>query len=154
MKSILRFSILLTVILGWAGCEKETRTEGDPAPPVSEVPAITLGSMATDYNEFDDVVLKVNYIDGDGDIGYANADSSVVFVTDNRDDILFTFHVPPLSPEGVEVPIQGTLNVVIENVVLLNQTGSSETVTFTVQMVDRAGNWSNNVTTPTLTINP
>ncbi len=143
---------LFAALLG--ACEKEKHIEGDPLPPVSEVPAITLGPMPSSYDEFDDVVLKVNYIDGDGDIGYANADSSVVFVTDNRDDIHFKFHVPPLSPDGVEVPIQGTLNVVVENVVLLNQSGSSETVTFTVRMVDRAGNWSNEVTTPTLTVNP
>lgn len=135
-------------------CEKEERIVGDPTPAVSEVPAISLGSMASTYNEFDDITVFVNYTDGNGDIGFANADSSVVYVTDNRDDILFMFHVPPLSPEDTEVIIEGTLEVVIENVVLLNQSGTAETTTFTVQLVDRAGNWSNEATTPTLTINP
>ena len=135
-------------------CEKEERITGDPTPAVSQAPQITLGSMPTSYEEFDDITLYVNYTDGDGDIGFANADSSVVYVTDNRDDIQFAFHVPPLSPDGEEVIIQGTLEVVVENVVLLNQSGTSETTTFTVELVDRAGNWSNSATSPEITINP
>lgn len=149
--------IIVAVLLGGSllfSCEKEERIVGDPTPPVSEVPAISLGSMATSYNEFEDITLFVNYTDGNGDIGFSNADSSVVYVTDNRDDIQFAFHVPPLAPDGEEVIIQGTLEVVVENVVLLNQSGTAETTTFTVQLVDRAGNWSNEATTPTLTINP
>lgn len=154
MKALKSYTALLLTLAMFSACEKEERIIGDPTPPVNNVPEISLGSMPTTYNEFDDIVLKVNYLDGDGDIGYANADSAVVYATDNRDDILFTFHVPPLSPDGVEVPIQGTLEVVVENVVLLNQNGTAETTTFTVQLVDRAGNWSNEATTPTLTINP
>lgn len=137
-----------------ASCNKEERITDDPTPPVSNVPAISLGTMPATYNEFDDITLFVNYQDGDGDIGFANADSAVVYATDNRDDILFTFHVPPLSPDGVEVTIQGTLEIVVENVVLLNQSGNAETTTFTVKLIDRSGNWSNEVTSPTLTINP
>jgi hypothetical protein len=154
MKILKIFGSALLAILLWTACEKEERIPADPTPPVSNVPAISLGSMPTTYNQFDDVTLFVNYQDGDGDIGFADADSAVVFVTDNRDDILFTFHVPPLTPDGVEVTIQGTLEVVVENVILLNQSGTAETTTFTVQLIDRAGNWSNEVTTPTLTINP
>jgi len=146
-------TITFCLLLGVA-CNKEERITGDPSPSVSNVPAISLGSMSATYSEFDDITLFVNYEDGNGDIGFADADSAVVYATDNRDEILFTFHVPPLSPEGVEVTIQGTVEIVVENVVLLNQSENAETTTFTVQMVDRAGNWSNEVTTPTLTINP
>ncbi len=136
-------------------CEKETeRIPGDPAPEVSPVPAISIGIMETTYNAFDDIIIPVQYIDGDGDIGFSNADSNVVFVTDNRADIKFTFHVPPLSPDEVEVPIQGNLNVVMENVPLLNPNGTAETTTFTIKLIDRAGNLSNEVTTPVITINP
>jgi hypothetical protein len=52
------------------------------------------------------------------------------------------------------VAIQGLLNVVMENVPLLGTQGDAETTTFTVRIVDRAGNASNEATTPTITINP
>lgn len=154
MRALKKFACILIVGLICIACEKEERIPGDPIPQVSDIPSISLGSMPTSYNQFDDVTLFVNYQDGDGDIGFANADSAVVFVTDNRDDILFTFHVPPLTPDGTEVTIQGTLEVVVENVVLLNSSATAETTTFTVQLIDRSGHWSNEVTTPQLTINP
>jgi hypothetical protein len=148
------------IILFWVvsslvvmSCKKEELKTTDPLPTVSHVPAILLGTMATTYNQFDDVVLYVNYIDGNGDLGFEDADTPVVYVTDNRNGIEFNFHVQPLSPPGVEIAIQGQLQVVIENVILLSQSNSSETVTFSVKIIDRAGNWSNLVTTPVLTIN-
>jgi hypothetical protein len=109
--------------------------------------------MAVTYNQFDDIVLYVNYIDGNGDLGFDDADTPVVYVTDNRNNIEFSFHVQPLSPPGVDIAIQGQLQVAIENVILLSQSNSSEQVTFTVKLIDRAGNWSNLVTTPVLTVN-
>jgi hypothetical protein len=148
-------ALAIFVALNCVSCEKETeRIPGDPLPPVSIVPAISIGSMEVNYTAFDDIVIPVNYIDGDGDIGFSNADSSVVFVTDNRADIEFQFHVPPLAPDGSQVAIQGLLNVVMENVPLLGTEGDAETTTFTVRIVDRAGNASNEATTPTITINP
>lgn len=154
MNILKKFCGLVLAILLWTACEKEERIPGDPAPPVSDIPSISLGSMPATYNQYDDITLFVNYQDGDGDIGFGDADSAVVFVTDNRDDILFTFHVPPLTPDGVEVAIQGTLEVVVENVILLNQSGLAETTSFTVHLIDRAGHLSNEVTTTQLTINP
>lgn len=148
---IVFFWVLSALLI--SSCEKEEIKPTDPLPAVSNVPAISLGSMASAYNQFDDVVLYVNYIDGNGDLGFDDADTPVVYVTDNRNDIEFNFHVQPLSPPGVEIAIQGQLQVVIENIILLSQSNSSETVTFSVKLIDRAGNWSNLVTTPILTIN-
>jgi hypothetical protein len=147
---IIFFLVLSLVIMS---CEKEEFKPADPLPTVSHVPSISLGTMAITYNQFDDVVLYVNYTDGNGDLGFEDADTPVVYVTDNRNDIEFNFHVQPLSPPGVEIAIQGQLQVVVENVILLSQSNPSETVTFSVKIIDRAGNWSNLVTTPVLTIN-
>lgn len=139
--------------LVFTACEKEEIKPSDPLPTVSLVPVISLGNMPDSYTQFDDVVLYLNYIDGNGDLGFEDADTPVVYVTDNRNDIELNFHVQPLSPPGVEIAIQGQLEVVVENVILLSQSNSSETVTFSVKIIDRAGNWSNLVTTPVLTIN-
>jgi len=149
-----RFSALILVFgLISFSCEKESIKESDPLPPISSVPSITLGSMATTYNQFDDIELKVNYIDGNGDLGVSDADTPVIFVTDNRNNIELNFHLLPLAPEGANIAIQGQLQVMVENIILLDQANTSETLTFTVKIVDRAGNWSNSVTTPTITIN-
>jgi len=152
MRNIFYWMILMTAMVSFS-CEKETIKETDPLPPISHVPAISLGSMATTYNQFDDIELKVNYIDGNGDIGFSDADTPVIYVTDNRSNIELNYHLQPLAPEGANIAIQGQLQVMVENVILLNQANSSETLTFTVKIIDRAGNWSNAVTTPVITIN-
>ena len=154
MRKLLTYSGFLCLFAVLAACEKEERISGEPSAPISPVPEIWLGNMPLQYSQFDDVTIPVNYRDGDGDIGFANADSAVVFVTDNRADLLITFHVPPLAPPDANVAITGKLEVVVENIILLNTSGNPETTTFSVRLRDRAGNWSNEVVTPQLTIQP
>lgn len=147
-----KFSWVILFALAFTACEKEVEP-GDPLPEISHVPEISFGTIATTYNQFDDIVLKINYIDGDGDLGFENADTPVVFIVDTRDDIELNYHVPPLSPIGVDISIQGELQIVVENIILLDQNNTSETLTFTARIVDRAGNFSNVVTTSQITVN-
>jgi hypothetical protein len=54
-------------------------------------------------------------------------------------------------PTGTMCPIQGTLEFQINSTFILGN-AQQETTTFNIQIKDRAGNWSNVVTTPTITI--
>lgn len=141
------------LVLLFFSCKKEQGNE--PLPAISDNPEITSVSVsATSINQFSDLLINVNYIDGNGDLGTTDADVKSIFVTDSRDNtIVHEFHLQPLAPEGQSVSIQGTLKINIENVILLSQANNSETVRFSVYIVDRAGNLSNTTQTSNITIN-
>lgn len=141
------------LVLLFFSCKKQKTNL--PLPVISNNPEITSVSVsATSINQFSDLLINVNYIDGNGDLGTADADVKSIFVTDSRDNtIVHEFHLQPLAPEGQSVAIQGTLKVNIENVILLSQLNNSEMVRFSVYLVDRAGNVSNTAQTSNITIN-
>jgi hypothetical protein len=135
-------------------CKKKDNTP-QPNPPLSKIPVISIESLSASSIKAltDTLTIRVKYTDGDGDIGFAEADSAVIYVTDNRFPITMGYHVPPLSPNGATLSITGILPVVVKNIILQNGSGA-EQVTFSVKLRDRAGNWSNVVTTGAVTVLP
>ena len=133
-------------------CKKE---EGNnPLPTISNTPEIELSNTSSvSINQFDDVVLSVKYIDGNGDLGEPDADKKSIFVVDNRDTtIVLEFHLQPLAPLDQSFAIQGVLQVNVESIVLLDQSNATELVNYSIYIKDRAGNKSNVVITPTILI--
>lgn len=150
MIKLLYIPILVLLLFS---CKKQQSNE--PLPTISDNPEITSVSVSTtSINQFSDLLINVNYIDGNGDLGTVDADVKSIFVTDSRDNtIIYEFHLQPLAPEGQSIAIQGTLKVNIENVILLSQTNNSEAVRFSIYVIDRAGNVSNTAQTSNITIN-
>lgn len=150
MIKLLYIPILVLLLFS---CKKQQSNE--PLPTISDNPEITSVSVSTtSINQFSDLLINVNYIDGNGDLGTVDADVKSIFVTDSRDNtIIHEFHLQPLAPEGQSIAIQGTLKVNIENVILLSQANNSETVRFSIYVVDRAGNVSNTAQTSNITVN-
>ncbi len=146
--------LVALAILGFTACKKKDNTP-EVNPPLSKIPAISLESISTNTIKAlsDTLTIRIKYTDGDGDIGFANADSAVVYVTDNRFPITMSYHVPPLSPNNAIVSITGILPVVVKNIILQNGSGP-EQATFSVKLRDRSGNWSNVVTTGSITVTP
>lgn len=137
-------------------CTKTEVIESEVNPPLSPVPKISI----TQVNPLqvtalqDPVTFHIFYQDGDGDLGFYEGDSLSLFITDDRINIAQGFYVPPLSPSGAEVAIQGTLKVQLDNTILIDTSSSSETVTFSIRIKDRAGHWSNTVTSEPVTVIP
>lgn len=149
MKNIFLYVLVIAFTFS---CKKE---EGnDPLPTVSNTPTIELSNTSsTSINQFDDVLLSINYTDGDGDLGEPNADTKSIFVTDSRDNtIVHEYHLQPLAPLDDAFAIQGTLVVTVENVILLDQANTSENVTFRIYIKDRAGNKSNTISSPSIKV--
>jgi hypothetical protein len=144
---------MLGGILSTTSCKKET-LGNDPLPPVSDTPSITLKSVVpmTVTQLQDPIEFTISYLDGNGDLGYYEADSNSVFVTDNRFPLTEGFQVQPLAPAGADISIQGELVITLDDVILEDSTNASEQATFTIQMRDRAGNWSNAVTSGVVTV--
>ena len=134
-------------------CKKEKGNE--PLPDVSNTPSIELSkTSSTNINQFDDVVFTVKYTDGNGDLGETDPDTYSIFVTDKRDvSIIHKFHLQPLAPTDKSLAIQGNLKINIENIILLDQSNASENASFSIYIVDRAGNKSNTLNSPTIRVN-
>ncbi len=137
---------LICVSLLCSACKED---EG----PLELAPVLRIESVSpTTVRQFkDSITLVIFYEDLDGDLGSEDPDENVLSVKDSRLDIPDFYHVKPLAPVGTTVPIQGTLVVKLRSAFLLGN-GNSEQLTFTVRIQDRAGNFSQAVDSPTLTV--
>jgi hypothetical protein len=116
---------------------------------ISEAPSIELISInKTEVTEFvDSLVFTISYRDGDGNLGTESPDSTVIELRDNRDaeNLVFGYHLSPRSPNGSSLIVQGQLQIVLKNIIILNSANNSETTSFSIRIKDRAQNWSNTV---------
>ena len=136
-------SIVIVVLL--AACKKE-----EVMPSAPEIGFLSMSAQSV--HEFEQrVKVRFSYTDGDGDLGQNDPDDYTLWVKDARLEGTDGYHIPPLAPEDAEVPIQGELEVELNALFLLGNSGEEETH-YTMYVVDRAGNRSNEFTTGTITI--
>ena len=138
----------------WWGCKKYP--DSDPMPAISDIPELELVSVVptTVQPLSDSIVFTVRYTDGNGDLGFAHADSTSVELIDMRFPLTMRYHLQPLSPEGSDLILTGLLPIVLDNTILQNPNATQESASFQIRMKDRAGNWSNAVATPAITVLP
>lgn len=140
-----RLSLLIFLMPLLVGCAEDE--------PVSEVPEINFISATpqtlTAYS--DSLVVVIGYRDGNGDLGENNTDANNLFMEDSRNGVVYGFRVRQLAPDDASIAIEGQLNVRLGNVPIIGS-GNSETFTYTIHVVDRAGNESNRVTSSVITV--
>ena len=147
----------LFFLLFLSACTKETfeTIENDINPTVSSTPEITLlGVNTNEVTEYtDSLVFTIEFLDGDGDLGSEDPDHATIELIDQRDpeSLVFMYHLSPRAPDA-DIVIQGTIDIVLNNTIILDEANSSEATTFKIRIVDQAGNWSNEVETETITI--
>lgn len=141
----IKIPFLILVSICFLSCNKDSA--------VSSVPVIKfLDVNSTSIKEFkDSLLIRFEYTDADGDIGEENPDKNDLFIKDRRLANADYYFVKPLSPPGSEIKIKGIISVQIKNTFLLG-TGNSELTQFDIKLRDRAGNWSNSINTPNITI--
>ena len=142
MKKLL---IYISCLLFLVACKKEE--------PVNEIPEITFNSISetTVLNFQNSLQITLDYIDENGDIGYQDPDAYSLRVKDSRLEEFDWYHIPPLTPELEELNISGSFTVELNSLFVLGNSGQ-ETTTFTLQLKDRSGNWSNQITSPAVMI--
>jgi hypothetical protein len=129
------------------GCKEVVNTTGNPSPRIALVKI-----EPTTVKQFtDSLKITFTYEDGDGDLGFENADINSLEVQDERLQKTDTYYIPPLAPTDAKIRIKGQLTMNLRNVFLLG-TGNIETTSFTLRIKDRAGNFSNPIKTPEITI--
>ncbi len=138
---------ILSVWIVFSGCKKEDIV-ADP------IPFILIESVTpTNVIQFrDSVIVVLRYDDGDGDLGYFDPDSNALAVTDSRFQEPDYYFVKALAPDVEDdLHIRGTIRIGLTPPFILGS-GSQEVISYTIRIKDRAGNWSNAVITPDITI--
>jgi hypothetical protein len=170
MKYFRTFLIICVLGLLYASC---TKKENYPI-----IPAITYNSFTPfcSGSTTDSAYLRVNFTDGDGDIGYPQSDASApndfyivplfdsvgnfITITLPNDSILsFPYKIPYITPSGSDKELNGIIQINLENIFqeldqLVSELSShglvAHTFRFQVWIFDRAGHKSNVLTTPTV----
>ena len=129
-------------------CKKKEEPAPDP------IPTLELISISpSTVNEFtDSVLIKLRYTDKNGDLGDLSPDDRSLYVKDSRLPNADMYHVKPLAPvSGKNIPIEGELTVKLNSLFVLGA-GTVELTTLVIKMKDRAGNWTEELTSPQITI--
>lgn len=136
--------ILMACLLFW-GCKKDK--------PLPKAPTIELVSITpTSIVQFkDSVEVTIKYKDNDGDVGDVSPDTYSLMVKDSRLTNADWYHVQPLAPSGIELRIEGNISIRLNTLFLLGN-GNEEFSTLTIKLKDRAGNWSNELSSPAIAI--
>ena len=144
MKRIELIIIVASLVL--ASCKKDENE-------ITVYPEILFESIShSEVVQFENnVSISFSYKDGDGDLGYQDPDTYSLRIKDARLEDYDWFHIPPLTPDLLPLNIEGTFTVELQPLFLLGN-GNQETTTFTLQVKDRAGNWSNQLVTPVVLI--
>lgn len=140
-------AVVLLLVIIWAGCSKDSEDRTNPVP-VIEFVSVTPGTVQ-EYT--DSLTFTIYYRDGDGDLGENDADVKNLFLTDTRNQVTYKYRIQQLAPTGAAIPIEGNLNITLDNTAILD--GSvSETVTYDIYITDRAGNRSNTVSSDEIVV--
>ncbi len=154
------FPLFLT-ILGFASCVTA------PEYPVEPVIAFEQLNKSQIYQftngPLDSVVVQFSFTDGDGDLSSLTGDSVDIFLTDSRTDIQQGLSIPVIPEEGTGNGISGDVFLTIVNDIgiccilgnrfcVVDERLPIDTVSYSIQIVDRAGNLSNAIRTPPIQI--
>ena len=151
MRTIFQYAFLLALLSLLVGaCKKKEETQLDPVPFIK-----LLNTSPTSVVEFQDkIVFTISYKDDDGDLGFENPDSYSIYVKDDRLPEADQYYLKPMAPIGSLIPISGELPITLQSIFILGSGNIEETTVFSIRLHDRAGNWSNEVRSPVITITP
>lgn len=138
-------------------------------PDTPQIEFISFSNLTMDQSPLnsDTTVLSISFTDGDGDIGFDMGTSGEnIFIIDNRTNEVFDrFRAPAIPPQGANNGVSGEINMVLLNTCCVFPPEDSipncesplqyptNELTFTIYIEDRAGNKSNEIVTPPITLN-
>lgn len=121
---------------------------------ISEVPELKFISItpqnAVKYQ--DAIRITFEYTDGDGDLGENTPDVKNLFVTDNRNNVTYQLRMSQLAPTGSDIIIKGNYVLQLAPQDFVDDNNTSENITYSIYVVDRAGHQSNTIQTAQITV--
>lgn len=166
MRKSLRYFALLVTALIVITCVKPPDYPDEPV-----ITSVTVNrtsiAQASQSAPVDTLIITIGFTDGDGDLSDDDTEPNIVLV-DSRDSTVVPNRIPAINEQGTENGIRGEIRILIPN-----KTGGSKgiccifpdrrvcavdsrypinTYHYNIRIKDRAGNWSNEVETPDITI--
>lgn len=124
-------------------------------PDTPEIEFVGIRSTNPIPNQGDSVILVFTFKDGNGDLGKLNARDTVpnIFLTDRRYNIIDSqsYSIPNIPQKGSVPDISGTIEINLLSKMFCNPLFPGipfDTLVFDLRVRDRAGNFSNQITTP------
>lgn len=128
--------VLVTGVVFISSCKKSDEATNTPV-----ISDLTI-TPDTAVEFIDTLIISFKYVDRNGDLGEPNPNVNSISVKDSRLENPDWYHLKPLAPLDANVPIEGTLQIKLNNLFIIGN-APSETLNFTVQIQDREGNISN-----------
>lgn len=150
MKQIL-FLGLLTMTLIY-GCVEPPDYPIEPVIEFIEMnrTSVTAQTIPEDANrELDTLYITFSFTDGDGDLG--GGDTSNVFLIDSRlGNAGSSYFIDDIPSAGATNGISGEITVMIPEIFCFQNSAPRDSMTYTIQIVDKAGHSSNEIQTPSI----
>ncbi|GIV35183.1 MAG: hypothetical protein KatS3mg031_2718 [Chitinophagales bacterium] len=159
-----------------AGCSNPPDYPVEPVLKLVSLSRNVIYQNPTGSSPGDSVRVIFEFTDGDGDLGFENYQSEScnlcdtldcyehstlsLFLFDNRQPgCLIPYNLPYIPPRGSSDAISGTIDLVISSICCIKNSfpclpypGQTDTVIYSVQIRDRAGNRSSRLELPPITI--
>lgn len=155
MKYLPSFTLLIAAISMFVGaCVQPPEYPNEPA-----IDFVNFSNVIMQQN-VDSTRLTISFTDGDGDLGLRDTENGInMYMTDTRTGFVENFRVPFIPDQGVGNGISGEITVLIlptccnTNTPCLPTPDTPEDqLVYKIQIEDRAGNLSNELTLPALTL--
>ena len=141
MKKILFISLLVFIM---SSCKKED----DSLFNISLL--ITSPISLQEFQE--NIIVEIEFEHSEGFMGFYDPDYLSLEVKDSRLTNADYYHLIPLNPPDNELEIKGIIQLEIDAPFILGS-GNLETLFFTMRIQDREGEWSNDISTPLISVN-
>lgn len=122
---------------------------------ISDTPSISFVSISPEMvREYQDSIeIIISYRDAGGDLGDSDPAIRNLFVRDLRNNIVYAYRIPKLSPDGSDITVQGNFSVQITNTVITDGS-TAQNVSYELYIMDRSGHQSNILTSPEIQVIP
>lgn len=166
---MLRTLLYLLPVFLLAACVKAPEFPNEPVITFESISQNRINQANADLPK-DSIRIHLTFTDGDGDLGQNGSDTVQIILTDSRSNgrvpglIRIPLRIPDIPSEGTGNGISGDLFISIENEALAIGCISNrrlfaqdpelpvDTVSYAIQIRDRAGNMSNTVRTDLIDI--
>ena len=140
MKKIFFVSLLVFII---SSCKKED----DSLFNISELSTSPISLQEIQEN----IIVEIEYEHSKGFMGFYDPDYLSLEVKDSRLSNADYYHLIPLNPPDNELGIKGIIKLEIDAPFILGS-GNLETLFFTIRIQDREEEWSNDISTPLISV--
>ena len=164
----MRKYIFLSIFAGYflLACSKPPVYPLEPVITYEGLSRAEIPQSSNSVDQLDTLIIRLGFTDGDGDLG--DQDSVNIILTDSRDGFENIFKIKPIPALGSGDGISGEIAIKLTNnpntkyfcctfpntrVTCIPSTEfPTDTMSYSIRIRDRAGNWSNTIRTETFTI--